>query len=200
MLKYIIGAVILVLMGLGGFMNYQRERSGACSADYVVNYLRGELVDRYLEESLFYSNLEAGLKDESIAASSRSELQKIKASIDAELEAGVVDSREVSPSTRTKKTCLTRFSVNGGFVEARYKLTTEPMPGQEFAERYSKRRKNIILLEELEPGKTYNSVDVAVFSRRSFYMKEDRFPYVEYAQDYMPEEAISTGVVSEMPK
>lgn len=200
MLKYIIGAVILVLMGLGGFINYNRERSGPCSEEYVKDYLRGELVERYLEESLFYSNLQAGLNDDSVAASSRSKLQELKTSIDAQLEAGEVTSREVSPSTRTKKTCLTRFSVNGGFVEARYNLTIEPMPGQEFAERYSKRRKNIILLEELEPGKTYNSVDVAVFSRRSFYMKEDRFPFVEYAQDYTPDEAISTGVVSEMPK
>ena len=200
MLKYIIGAVILVLMGLGGFINYNRERSGPCSEEYVKDYLRGELLERYLEESLFYSNLQAGLNDESVAASSRSKLQELKTSIDAQLEAGEVTSREVSPSTRTKKTCLTRFSVNGGFVEARYNLTIEPMPGQEFAERYSKRRKNIILLEELEPGKTYNSVDVAVFSRRSFYMKEDRFPFVEYAQDYTPDEAISTGVVSEMPK
>ncbi|MGA0235700.1 MAG: hypothetical protein ACO3NE_08945 [Alphaproteobacteria bacterium] len=200
MLKYIIGAVILVLMGLGGFINYNRERSGPCSEEYVKDYLRGELLERYLEESLFYSNLQAGLNDDSVAASSRSKLQELKTSIDAQLEAGEVTSREVSPSTRTKKTCLTRFSVNGGFVEARYNLTIEPMPGQEFAERYSKRRKNIILLEELEPGKTYNSVDVAVFSRRSFYMKEDRFPFVEYAQDYTPDEAISTGVVSEMPK
>jgi hypothetical protein len=200
MLKYIIGAVILVLMGLGGFINYNRERSGPCSEEYVKDYLRGELLERYLEESLFYSNLEAGLKDDSVAASSRTKLEELKTKIDAELEAGEVTSREVSPSTRTKKTCLTRFSVNGGFVEARYNLTIEPMPGQEFAERYSKRRKNIILLEELEPGKTYNSVDVAVFSRRSFYMKEDRFPFVEYAQDYTPDEAISTGVVSEMPK
>lgn len=200
MLKYIIGAVILVLMGLGGFINYNRERSGPCSEEYVKDYLRGELLERYLEESLFYSNLQAGLNDDSVAASSRSKLQELKTSIDAQLEAGEVTSREVSPSTRTKKTCLTRFSVNGGFVEARYNLTIEPMPGQEFAERYSKRRKNIILLEELEPGKTYNSVDVAVFSRRSFYMKEDRFPFVEYAQDYTPEEAITTGVVSEMPK
>jgi hypothetical protein len=200
MLKYIIGAVILVLMGLGGFINYNRERSGPCSEEYVKDYLRGELLERYLEESLFYSNLQAGLNDDSVAASSRSKLQELKTSIDAQLEAGEVTSREVSPSTRTKKTCLTRFAVNGGFVEARYNLTIEPMPGQEFAERYSKRRKNIILLEELEPGKTYNSVDVAVFSRRSFYMKEDRFPFVEYAQDYTPDEAISTGVVSEMPK
>ena len=200
MLKYIIGAVILVLMGLGGFINYNRERSGPCSEEYVKDYLRGELLERYLEESLFYSNLQAGLNDDSVAASSRSKLQELKTSIDAQLEAGEVTSREVSPSTRTKKTCLTRFSVNGGFVEARYNLTIEPMPGQEFAERYSKRRKNIILLEELEPGKTYNSVDVAVFSRRSFYMKEDRFPFVEYAQDYTPDEAITTGVVSEMPK
>ena len=200
MLKYIIGAVILVLMGLGGFINYNRERSGPCSEEYVKDYLRGELLERYLEESLFYSNLQAGLNDDSVAASSRSKLQELKTSIDAQLEAGEVTSREVSPSTRTKKTCLTRFSVNGGFVEARYNLTIEPMPGQEFAERYSKRRKNIILLEELEPGKTYNSVDVAVFSRRSFYMKEDRFPFVEYAQDYTPDEAISTGVFSEMPK
>ena len=157
MLKYIIGAVILVLMGLGGFMNYQRERSGACSADYVKNYLRGELVNRYTEESLFYSNLESGLKDEDISASSRSELQELKTAIDAQLEAGEVVSREVSPSTRTKKTCLTRFSVNGGFVEARYNLTIEPMPGQDFAERYSKRRKNILLLEELEPVLGYDS-------------------------------------------
>lgn len=200
MLKYIIGAVILVLMGLGGFINYNRERSGPCSEEYVKDYLRGELLERYLEESLFYSNLQAGLNDDSVAASSRSKLQELKTSIDAQLEAGEVTSREVSPSTRTKKTCLTRFSVNGGFVEARYNLTIEPMPGQEFAERYSKRRKNIILLEELEPGKTYNSVEVAVFSRRSFYMKEDRFPFVEYAQDYTPDEAITTGVVSEMPK
>mgnify|MGYP001237509478 CR=1 FL=1 len=200
MLKYIIGAVIVVLMGVGGFINYGRERSGPCSADYVKDYLRSELVDRYLDESGFYVNLSAGLKDERVTASSRSELQATKDSIDAELAKNDIESREVSPSTRTKKTCLTRFSVNGGFVEARYNLTIEPMPGQDFAERYSKRRKNIILLEELEPGKTYNSVEVGVFSRRSFYMKEDRFPYVEYAQDYTPEESISTGVVSEMPK
>lgn len=200
MLKYIIGAVILVLMGLGGFMNYQRERSGACSADYVKNYLRGELVNRYTEESLFYSNLESGLKDEDISASSRSELQELKTAIDAQLEAGEVVSREVSPSTRTKKTCLTRLSVNGGFVEARYNLKVEPMAGTDFSERYAKRRKNIILLEDLVPGKIYDEVEVAVFSRRSFYMKEDRFPDIQYSKAYTPEEAISGGVVSQMPK
>ena len=138
--------------------------------------------------------------EQPLQAQDREQPKTTEVDIDAQLEAGEVTSREVSPSTRTKKTCLTRFAVNGGFVEARYNLTIEPMPGQEFAERYSKRRKNIILLEELEPGKTYNSVDVAVFSRRSFYMKEDRFPFVEYAQDYTPDEAITTGVVSEMPK
>ena len=77
---------------------------------------------------------------------------------------------------------MTRLSVNGGFVEARYNLKVEPMPGSDFSERYAKRRKNIILLEDLVPGKIYDEVDVAVFSRRSFYMKEDRFPDVEYAQ------------------
>lgn len=200
MLKYIVGAVIVVLMGLGGWINYNRERSGACSADYVKAYLRGELVDRYLEESLFYTNVVSGLKDERVTDASRAELQQTKDSIDGELADSPVDSREVSPSTRTKKTCLTRLSVNGGFVEARYNLTLEPMPGTEFEERYSKRRKNIILLEDLEPGKIYDSVDVAVFSRRSFYMKEDRFPDIQYSLAFKPEEAITGGVISEMPK
>ena len=200
MLKYIIGAVIVVLMGVGGFINYGRERSGPCSADYVKDYLRSELVDRYLDESGFYVNLAAGLKDERVTASSRSELQATKDSIDAELAKNDIDSREVSPSTRTKKTCLTRLSVNGGFVEARYNLKVEPMAGTDFSERYAKRRKNIILLEDLVPGKIYNEVEVAVFSRRSFYMKEDRFPDIQYSKAYTPEEAISGGVVSQMPK
>ncbi|GEM_PF-1993929 len=200
MLKYIIGAVIVVLMGVGGWQNYNRERSGPCSEDYVTNYLRGELVDRYLDESAFYVNLTAGLEDERVTAASRSELQASKDRIDAELAGNEIDSREVSPSTRIKKTCLTRLSVNGGFVEARYNLKVEPMPGSDFSERYAKRRKNIILLEDLVPGKIYDEVDVAVFSRRSFYMKEDRFPDIEYSKAYTPEEAITIGVVSEMPK
>ena len=78
MLKYIIGAVIVVLMGVGGWQNYNRERSGPCSEDYVTNYLRGELVDRYLDESAFYVNLTAGLEDERVTAASRSELQASK--------------------------------------------------------------------------------------------------------------------------
>ncbi len=200
MAKYIIGVIILALMGLGGFINYGRERSGACSADFVKDYLRGELVDRYLDESVFYINLSAGLKDERVTAASLSELQTQKDAIDAELANNDIASREVSPSTRTKKTCLTRLEVNGGFVEARYNLTVEPMPGSEFQERYAKRRKNIILLEDLEAGKIYDEVEVAVFSRRSFYMKENRFPNIQYAQAYTPEEAITGGVVSEMPK
>lgn len=77
---------------------------------------------------------------------------------------------------------------------------SSPCRVSDFSERYAKRRKNIILLEDLVPGKIYDEVDVAVFSRRSFYMKEDRFPDIEYSKAYTPEEAITIGVVSEMPK
>ena len=49
MLKYIIGGVVLVLMGVGGFINYNRERSGECSEGYVKDYLRPELVENYLK-------------------------------------------------------------------------------------------------------------------------------------------------------
>jgi hypothetical protein len=31
-------------------------------------------------------------------------------------------------------------------------------------------------------------------------MKEDRFPDIQYSKAYTPEEAISGGVVSQMPK
>lgn len=200
MRNYIIGGVILVLMGLGGFINYNRERSGECSADYVVEYLRPELVAYYLKESSFYENMTAGLSDSRVTDGSRTDLEQRKAGIDAELEGNVVFSREVSPSTRTKKTCLTRLDVNGGIVEARYNLTTEPMPGTEFAEKYEKRRKNIILRQELEPGTIYDTVDVAVFSRRSFYLKERPFPELNYAEAFIPEEAISSGVIADVPK
>ena len=61
MLKYIIGGVVLVLMGVGGFINYNRERSGECSEGYVKDYLRPELVENYLKESAFYKNLVDGL-------------------------------------------------------------------------------------------------------------------------------------------
>ena len=51
MLKYIIGGVVLVLMGIGGFINYNRERSGECSEGYVKDYLRPELAENYLKDS-----------------------------------------------------------------------------------------------------------------------------------------------------
>jgi hypothetical protein len=200
MLKYIIGGVVLVLMGIGGFINYNRERSGECSEQYVKDYLRPELVDKYLKDSIFYANLTAGLKDDRVSESSRADLQVQKDRIDTDLAEQPLESREVSPSTRTRKTCLTRLTLDTGFIEARYNLSTDPMPGTEFEEKYSKRRKNVILRQELEAGTIYDYVDVSVFSRRSFYLQEKPLPEIVYSVAFSPEESISGGVIAEMPK
>jgi hypothetical protein len=200
MLKYIIGGVVLVLMAIGGFINYNRERSGECSEQYVKDYLRPELVEKYLGDSAFYANLSAGLKDDRVSAGSRADLQAQKDRIDSDLENKPLESREVSPSTRTQKTCLTRLPFDTGFIEARYNLSTDPMPGNEFEEKYAKRRKNIILRQELEAGKTYDSIEVSVFSRRSFYLQEKPLPDIIYSAAFTPEEGISGGIVSDIPK
>jgi hypothetical protein len=200
MLKYIIGGVVLVLMGIGGFINYNRERSGECSEQYVKDYLRPELVDKYLKDSIFYANLTAGLKDDRVSESSRADLQGQKDRIDTDLAEQPLESREVSPSTRTRKTCLTRLTLDTGFIEARYNLSTDPMPGTEFEEKYSKRRKNVILRQELEAGTIYDYVDVSVFSRRSFYLQKKPLPEIVYSVAFSPEESISGGVIAEMPK
>lgn len=200
MLKYIIGGVVLVLMGIGGFINYNRERSGECSEQYVKDYLRPELVDKYLKDSIFYANLTAGLKDDRVSENSRAGLQGQKDRIDTDLAEQPLESREVSPSTRTQKTCLTRLTFDTGFIEARYSLSTDPMPGNEFEEKYSKRRKNIILRQELEAGTTYDSIEVSVFSRRSFYLQEKPLPAIIYSAAFTPGESIGGGVVSDMPK
>ena len=200
MLKYIIGGVALVLMGLGGVSNYNRERSGECSEDYVKDYLRPELAEKYLKDSTFYKELVAGLKDPRVQEADRANLQAQKDLIDDGLENGEISSREVSPSTRTRKTCLTRLTLDTGFIEARYNLSTDPMAGTEFEEKHSKRRKNIILRQELEAGVIYDYVDVSVFSRRSFYLQEKRYEDPAYSVAFTPEAGISEGVVSDMPK
>ena len=130
----------------------------------------------------------------------RADLQAQKDRLDAGLEGGEISSREVSPSTRTRKTCLTRLTLDTGFIEARYNLSTDPMPGTEFEEKYSKRRKNVILRQELEAGTIYDYVDVSVFSRRSFYLQEKPLPEIVYSVAFSPEESISGGVIAEMPK
>lgn len=200
MLKYIIGGVVLVLMGVGGFINYNRERSGECSEGYVKDYLRPELAQNYLKDSAFYKNLVDGLEDPRVTDATRADLQAQKDRLDAGLEGGEITSREVSPSTRTRKTCLTRLTLDTGFIEARYNLSTDPMPGTEFEEKYSKRRKNVILRQELEAGTIYDYVDVSVFSRRSFYLQEKPLPEIVYSVAFSPEESISGGVIAEMPK
>ena len=110
MLKYIIGGVVLVLMGLGGFLNYNRERSGECSEGYVKDYLRPELVENYLKDSAYYKELVAGLEDPRVVSADRADLQAQKDLLDQGMESGEITSREVSPSTRTRKTCLTRLT------------------------------------------------------------------------------------------
>ena len=52
----------------------------------------------------------------------------------------------------------------------------------------------------LEAGTIYDYVDVSVFSRRSFYLQEKPFEQPMYSVAFTPEEAITGGVVSEMPK
>lgn len=200
MLKYIIGGVVLVLMGIGGFINYNRERSGECSEGYVKDYLRPELAENYLKDSAYYKELVAGLEDPRVASADRADLQAQKDLLDQGMESGEITSREVSPSTRTRKTCLTRLTLDTGFIEARYTLVTDPMPGTEFEEKYAKRRKNVILRQELEAGTIYDYVDVSVFSRRSFYLQEKPFEQPMYSVAFTPEEAIGGGVISEMPK
>ena len=128
----------------------------------------------------------------------RADLQAQKDRLDAGLEGGEISSREVSPSTRTRKTCLTRLTLDTGFIEARYNLSTDPMPGTEFEEKYSKRRKNVILRQELEAGTIYDYVDVSV-ARRSFYLQVP-LPEIIYSVAFSPEESISGGVIAEMPK
>ena len=102
MLKYIIGGVVLVLMGIGGFINYNRERSGECSEGYVKDYLRPELAENYLKDSAYYK-LVAGLEDPRVASADRADLQAQKDLLDQGMESGEITSREVSPSTRTAR-------------------------------------------------------------------------------------------------
>jgi len=201
MLKYIIGGAVLVLAALGGFINYNRERSGLCSQDWVADYLHPELIKEYEKESDYLADLRASITDDRVSAADKAANQKVIDAVEAQMaDVANVVSREVSPSNRLKKTCVTRLEMDNGYAQARYQLSTEPMDGATFNERFSKRRKNIILRQDLEAGKTYDTVEVAVVGRRSFDVNEKPFPGVSYALTFTPETAVSAGIVSDIPK
>ncbi|MAV13296.1 MAG: hypothetical protein CL861_07595 [Cyanobium sp. MED843] len=201
MLKYIIGGVVLVLMGLGGFINYNRERSGACSEDFIRDFVRPELIEYYYGKSVFYQNLRDGLEYPGLTDDSRLDLESKIKSIDDELVSVELDAREVSPSTRLIKTCIARLRVNEGYAEARFKMDLNEMPGVEFEEKYAKRGKNIILLEEIQAGQVYDSVKIAKLSRRSFMLKEEPELDYNYSVAFVPEEYVpSLSVIAEIPK
>ena len=82
----------------------------------------------------------------------------------------------------------------------RFVLKLEELPGTEFQRKYDKRQRNIILLEELQPGVPVEAVSIAEFGRRTFVIEEPEFRGARYDLRFTPDVVIPVGVISEIPK
>ena len=206
---------LLVLAAVGGWWNYQRERSGVCSDPTFTDFVRPELVEEYLTESSYYENLQSAVVDTRLSDADRATFAEQIARIEDILENGEVVGREISPSNDGEKTCVVRLNVSateqdtGLFsglwreangVEARFRLTIEKITGAEFRDKYDRRRKNIMLLQELEAGESYETVETATFGRRSFTLVERRFPEVNYTDLFEADADVEPGLVSDIPQ
>lgn len=203
----IVGGGLALLFVVGGVMNNWREDVSACADQQYIDYVRPSMVAEFTKKSIYFSALQAAVEsprlDESLVDGYTDEL----ASMNEALVTGVVDAREVSPSSKGSLTCDYTLTVydNPGLqsntsIRARFRLELEDIPGTDFEKKYNKRQRNIIILEPMVAGEPVETVRIAELGRRSFVINEPSFRGARYDQTFVPQEAIPTGVLSEIPK
>lgn len=197
----IFGVVFAALAGLGALLNSEREKNSACSDERFKSFVFPEAVDRYLSRSDYYAALTAALAAENLDPGQRPAYQQEFEVIEAVLEKGFSKSQEISPSSTLSKTCRYILEIQPRHrVIVRFVLEFENLSGTEFETKYAKRQRNIILLEELQPGVPVETVSIAEFGRRTIVIEEPEFRGARYDLRFTPDVVIPEGVISEIPE
>ena len=203
----IVGGGLALLFVVGGVMNNWREEASACADQQYIDYVRPSMVAEFTKKSIYFSALQAAVESPRLDDAQRDGYEDELIAMNEALEGAVVDAREVSPSSKGSLTCDYTLTVydNPGLqsdtsIRARFRLELEDIPGTDFEKKYNKRQRNIIILQPLVAGEPVETVRIAELGRRSFVINEPSFRGARYDQTFVPEEAVPTGVLSEIPK
>ena len=203
----IVGGGLALLFVVGGVMNNWREDTSACADQRYIDYVRPSMVSEFTKKSIYFSALQAAVESTRLDPNQREGYEAELSAMNEALESAEVDAREVSPSSKGSLTCDYTLAVydNPGLqsdtsVRARFRLELEDIPGTDFEKKYNKRQRNIIILEPLVAGEPVETVRIAELGRRSFVINEPAFRGARFDQTFVPQEAIPTGVLSEIPK
>ena len=197
----IFGGIFIALSAAGAWINNQREIASACAEQRYIDFVRPEIVEGYEDKSIYFTALKAALEAENLDPSQRPAYENELELIQTALSEGVVRAQEISPSSSVAKTCrYTLETQTNHRVIVRFVLELEELPGTEFQRKYDKRQRNIILLEELQPGVPVEAVSIAEFGRRTIVIEEPEFRGARYDLRFTPDVVIPVGVISEIPK